>query len=140
MTFSIGELSKLTNTKVVTIRYYEKIGILPEPPRTNGNFRAYNMAQRDRLGFIRRCRNLGFSLDRVRELLDLAGQKDRDCAEIDEVALEHLADIEQKIRDLESLAEELRGISRKCQGGGRIEDCRIIEALYPDHRTEDQAT
>lgn len=136
MTFSIGVLSKATNTKVVTIRYYEKIGILPEPPRTSGNFRVYNTEHKDRLGFIRRCRNLGFSLDQVTELLDLSSQKDQKCIEVNKISGEHLLAIEQKIRDLNRLAQELRRINLSCRGGGKIENCRIIEALSPDQSTE----
>lgn len=125
---SIGELAKATGTKVVTIRYYEKIGLLPEPPRTRGNYRAYGAEHRERLHFIRRCRDLGFTLEQVRELLDLSKKTDRDCAAVDRLALDHLAEIERKIADLKRLERELRRISDCCQGG-RMGDCRIIEAL-----------
>ena len=73
---SIGELAKRTRTKVETIRYYERIGLLPEPVRTMGNYRSYDGLQLGRLSFVRRARDLGFSLDQVRELLDLADQRD----------------------------------------------------------------
>ena len=128
---SIGELGKATGTKNVTIRYYEKIGLLPEPPRTAANYRAYGAADRDRLRFIRRCRNLGFSLDQVRELLRLAAQTGGDCAAVDRMAGDHLAAIEHKIADLQRLAEEMRRIRISCQGG-RLEHCHIIEALAPE--------
>ncbi|MEH6527167.1 MAG: helix-turn-helix domain-containing protein [Sneathiella sp.] len=131
MTFKIGDLSKIASTKVVTIRYYEKLGLLSKPLRTSGNYRIYSEEQKDRLCFIRRCRNLGFSLDQVRELLDLSSQKNQKCIEIDKIAGEHLLAIEQKTRDLNRLAHELRKINLSCQGGGRIENCRIIEALSP---------
>lgn len=135
MNLSIGDLAKATGTKVVTIRYYEKIGILPEPPRTGGNYRAYGAGHRDRLRFIRRCRDLGFTLDRVRELLSLSAQTERDCQSVDQIAIEHLAAIERKVADLGRLADELRRISHCCKGG-RIADCRIIEALSPELATE----
>lgn len=125
---SIGGLAKATGTKVVTIRYYEKIGLLPEPPRTSGNYRAYDASHRERLHFIRRCRDLGFTLEQVRELLNLSKKTDRDCAAVDRLALDHLAEIERKIADLKRLEKELRRLSDCCQGG-RIGDCRIIEAL-----------
>ena len=125
---SIGDLAKATGTKVVTIRYYEKIGLLPEPPRTSGNYRAYDAKHKERLHFIRRCRDLGFTLEQVRELLDLSKKTDRDCAAVDRLALDHLAEIERKIADLKRLEKELRRLSDCCQGG-RIGDCRIIEAL-----------
>ena len=125
---SIGGLAKATGTKVVTIRYYEKIGLLPEPPRTSGNYRTYDASHRERLHFIRRCRDLGFTLEQVRELLNLSKKTDRDCAAVDRLALDHLTEIERKIADLKRLEKELRRLSDCCQGG-RIGDCRIIEAL-----------
>ena len=93
---SIGGLAKATGTKVVTIRYYEKIGLLPEPPRTSGNYRTYDASHRERLHFIRRCRDLGFTLEQVRELLNLSKKTDRDCAAVDRLALDHLAEIDRK--------------------------------------------
>ncbi|MBO6635173.1 helix-turn-helix domain-containing protein [Parvibaculum sp.] len=125
---SIGGLARATGTKVVTIRYYEKIGLLPEPPRTSGNYRTYDASHRERLHFIRRCRDLGFTLEQVRELLDLSKKTDRDCAAVDRLALDHLAEIKRKIADLKRLEKELRRLSACCQGG-TIGDCRIIEAL-----------
>lgn len=128
---SIGDLAKATGTKVVTIRYYEKIGLLPVPPRTTGNYRAYDTGHMHRLRFIRRCRDLGFTLDQVRDLLSLSNREDQDCAEVDLIAAAHLAAVERKLADLALLADELRRIISRCQGGGRIADCRIIEALSP---------
>ena len=128
---SIGDLARTTGTKVVTIRYYEKIGLLPVPPRTSGNYRAYNTGHMDRLRFIRRCRDLGFTLDHVRDLLSLSSREDQECSLVDRIAAEHLLAIEQKIDDLTRLAGELRRISNRCKGGGLIADCRIIEALSP---------
>ena len=127
----IGELGRATGTKVVTIRYYEKIGLLPPPPRTAGNYRTYTPEHVNRLGFIRRCRGLGFTLEQVRELLSLAGQKDRDCANVDRLAARHLQAVEQKIADLSRLADELHRVGNCCRGG-RIADCRVIEALSFD--------
>lgn len=127
---SIGDLAKATATKVVTIRYYEQIGLLPVPARTAGRFRAYRPQDLGRLRFIRRCRDLGFTLEQVRELLGLAAQQDRECGEVDRMAREHLQGVEHKIADLQRLAEELRRISAQCSGG-TIAECRIIEALSP---------
>jgi Cu(I)-responsive transcriptional regulator len=128
---TIGELAKATGTKVVTIRYYEQAGLLPVPPRTPGNYRAYGADHLHRLRFIRRCRDLGFSLAQVRDLLRLSSQQDQACAEVDRITAEHLIEIEMKIADLTRLADELRRLSSQCQGGGVIADCRIIEALSP---------
>ena len=129
---NIGDLANATGTKVVTIRYYEQIGLLPVPSRTNGNYRTYNHAHMRRLRFIRRCRGLGFTLDQVRDLLALSSQQNQECAEVDRITAQHLTEIEQKIADLTRLADELRRISKCCQGKGLIADCRIIEALSPD--------
>ncbi|MGH9552267.1 MAG: MerR family transcriptional regulator [Terriglobales bacterium] len=129
---TIGDLAKATGTKVVTIRYYERIGLLPSPRRTAGNYRAYKSEHLDRLRFIRKCRELGFTLDQVRELLRLSSRKEQACRAVDRIAAEHLVAVERKIADLARLAGELRRISSRCRGGGRIRDCRIVEALSPD--------
>jgi len=129
---SIGDLAKATGAKVVTIRYYEQIGLLQVPSRTEGNYRAYTHEHMRRLRFIRRCRGLGFTLDQVRDLLRLSSQENQACGEVDRITAQHLADIEQKTADLTRLADELRRLSNCCQGKGLIADCRIIEALSPD--------
>lgn len=128
----IGDLARATATKVVTIRYYEKIGLLPPPDRSVGNYRSYDQAALERLRFVRRCRDLGFSLDHIRELLELSSNVERPCAEVDEITAVHLADVERKIIDLQALAHELRRISATCNGGGTISNCRILNAITPD--------
>jgi Cu(I)-responsive transcriptional regulator len=133
---SIGDLAKGTGTKVVTVRYYEQIGLLPAPSRTAGNYRTYSNEHMRRLRFIRRCRDLGFRLDQIRDLLRLSSQKDEECAEVDRITTQHLIEIEQKISDLKRLAKELRRLNNCCQGNGIIADCRIIEALSPTREAE----
>lgn len=128
---SIGNVAKATGIKVVTIRYYEQIGLLPEPARTEGNYRAYGAEHVRQLRFIRRCRDLGFTLDQVRDLLRLSLQRSQECNEVDRITMRHLAHIEEKVSDLNRLAEELRRLSTCCRGNGLIADCRIIEALSP---------
>jgi Cu(I)-responsive transcriptional regulator len=134
--FSIGDLAKGTGTKVVTVRYYEQIGLLPMPSRTAGNYRTYSNEHIRRLRFIRRCRDLGFTIAQIRDLLRLSSQKDEDCAEVDRITAQHLIEIEQKISDLKRLAKELRRLNNCCQGNGIIADCRIIEALSPSREAE----
>jgi Cu(I)-responsive transcriptional regulator len=129
----IGDLALATSTKVETIRYYEQIGLLPEPSRTSGNFRAYTPHHLGRLSFIRRARDLGFTLDEVRELLSLSDQKRRSCEAVDAIARQHLADVDRKIRDLKALRTELNSIINRCSCG-TIDECRIIEALAPASR------
>lgn len=127
---TIGELGKATGTKVETIRYYERIGLLPKPPRTDGNYRAYGKSELGRLSFIRRARDLGFPLDHVRALLSLSDDRGRDCATVDALARDHLAEVEHKIADLTALRRELAALIKSCKGG-TVAECRIIEALGP---------
>jgi Cu(I)-responsive transcriptional regulator len=129
----IGELARLTATKVETIRFYEKIGLLAEPGRTSANYRDYGPEQLSRLSFVRRARDLGFTLDQVRELLALADDRGRSCSAVDVVARDHLAQIDRKIADLRSLRGELNDIIGQCSQGA-ISECRIIEALGPVDR------
>src|SRR3546814_4979868 len=104
---SIGKLAKATGTKVETIRYYESVGLLAPPARTKSNYRAYSAQHLARLSFIRRARALGFSIEQVQELLKLADQKDISCSAVDAIAREHLAEIDRKLRDLNTLRAEL---------------------------------
>lgn len=127
---TIGHLSRETGTKVETIRFYEKNGLLPEPGRTEGNYRAYDRTHLNRLSFIRRARDLGFSLDQVRNLLKLADDREQSCAAVDAIANEHRAQVEQKIADLQALKAELDRIIDRCTCG-TVAECRIIETLSP---------
>jgi Cu(I)-responsive transcriptional regulator len=127
---AIGELGRLTDTKVETIRYYEHIGLLAAPARTAGNYRAYGPEHLNRLSFVRRSRDLGFSLDQVRALLDLSDDRERPCDAIDAIAKEHLAEVDRKITDLRALRRELSNMINQCRCG-TVAECRIIEALSP---------
>jgi DNA-binding transcriptional MerR regulator len=126
---SIGGLSKKTGVKVVTIRYYEQIQLMPAPPRTQGNYRVYNQEHFHRLRFIRRCRALGFTLDQIRDLLHLSTRTAQECSEVDRITANHLKEIERKVADLRRLATELRRINQRCPGKRLIVNCRILEAL-----------
>lgn len=127
---TIGDLSKATGTKVETIRYYERIGLLAAPARTAGNYRAYGNTELGRLSFIRRARDLGFGIDQIRALLSLSEKKKRSCKAVDAIARQHLSDVDSKLTDLLALRSELDSIIRQC-GCGIIANCRIIEALAP---------
>jgi DNA-binding transcriptional MerR regulator len=118
----------------VTSRYYEQIKIMPAPRRTDGNYRTYEQPHLYRLRFIRRCRDLGFTLDHIRELLCLAAQAKQDCSAVDRITVNHLKEIERKRADLGRLAVELRRIKNRCPGKGPIANCRILEALSPAPR------
>jgi Cu(I)-responsive transcriptional regulator len=127
---TIGHLARETGTKVETVRFYEKTGLLPAPARTEGNYRAYDRSHLNRLSFIRRSRDLGFSLDQIRDLLELSDDRDSSCTAIDAIAKEHRAEVERKIADLQSLKTELDRMIEQC-GCGVVADCRIIESLLP---------
>jgi len=124
----IGELSRATGTNIETIRYYERIGLLPAPSRTAANYRSYGDAHRARLSFVRHSRDLGFTIEEIRSLLDLSDHPERDCADADRIATRHLEQVEEKIAQLTLLREELSRIVGRCRGGIAA-DCRVIEAL-----------
>jgi DNA-binding transcriptional MerR regulator len=127
---SIGQLARATGTKTETIRYYERIRLLRAPDRTHANYRSYAGEHVRSLTFIRRARGLGFSIEDVRELLELAGHRERPCAEVDRIAARHLATTDLKIAALRRLRGELRSTLAACKGG-RIADCRVVQALSP---------
>lgn len=126
--FTIGHLARETGCKVQTIRYYEQIGLMPPPRRTQGNQRRYGPRHVERLAFIRHSRELGFPLDAIRELLSLADVPDRSCEAADRIAQGQLRQIESRIARLKSLESELRRMVVQCRGG-RIAECRVIEVL-----------
>lgn len=125
----IGDLSRETGMKVVTIRYYETTGLLPKPARSDSGQRLYDADAVARLRFVRRARDLGFPLPRIRELIDLSQHRWTPCAGVDRIAEAHLAEVEGKIADLQALARELATILASCRGTGDVSDCRVIEAL-----------
>jgi len=125
---TIGEMARTGNCKVQTVRYYEDIGLLPAPARSTGNQRLYTGAHRDRLRFIRHAREMGFSLERIREILALGDEPAHSCAEIDQIAREHLRDVESRIERLQSLRAELERMISECTAN-RVAECRVIEVL-----------
>ncbi|MBB3862048.1 Cu(I)-responsive transcriptional regulator [Novosphingobium hassiacum] len=126
----IGEMASATATNIETVRYYEKIGLLPPPARDAANYRSFGNDHLARLSFIRRARDLGFTLDQVRELLDLADDRARSCAAVDAIASAHLAEIDRKLADLQALRGELSRLIGDCRQG-TVADCLIIETLAP---------
>ena len=126
---SIGLLSTQTNCKVETIRYYEKIGIFPKPPRTEGGHRVYSENHLKRLVFIRRGRELGFSLEDIRALLKLIDGGANTCQQVEAITLHHIGNIHQKILDLKKLEKTLAKISSQGKGGV-VPECPILDALF----------
>jgi len=128
MTLSIGLLAKVSDVKVPTIRFYEEIGLLPQARRAANDRRIYDHDAVRRLAFIRHARQLGFSVDAIRDLLDLSDNPDRNCGEANRLAAQQLRDVESKIAQLVGLREELvRMVDAACNG--QAGDCRVIEAL-----------
>ncbi|WP_147126633.1 MerR family transcriptional regulator [Shimia ponticola] len=135
--FSIGELSKRTNVKVPTIRYYEDMGLLPEAERTSGNQRRYDKAGLERLSFIRHARDLGFSIEAISSLIELQDHPDRSCEAATEIAVSQLEEVRAKIKRLRMLEKELSRISRGCDGEGVSGDCYVLASLA-DHNMCDR--
>jgi MerR family transcriptional regulator, mercuric resistance operon regulatory protein len=123
-----AELAQRSGCNIETVRFYEKRGFLPPPPRTAGGHRDYAPEHLRRLTFIRRSRELGFTLHEVRSLLTLVDGSDGTCAEVRAITLEHLADVRRKITDLENLAQTLEDMAAQCDGG-TVPVCPVIEAL-----------
>ncbi|MCC5857260.1 MAG: helix-turn-helix domain-containing protein [Ectothiorhodospiraceae bacterium] len=127
--FRIGEVAKRTGCSPEIIRHYEKLGLLDPPRRAPNGYRYYTEEAMGRLGFIRHGRTIGLDLQTIRELLSLADRPEAGCEQADRIARHHLARLEERIVSLNRLADELRSLVSQCRGG-RIADCRIIEALF----------
>jgi DNA-binding transcriptional MerR regulator len=128
---TIGRLGQAAGVKVPTIRYYEQIGLLPEADRSAGNQRLYDRAALDRLAFIRHARELGFSLEAIRDLLSLSDTPDQPCTAADAIARVQLQAVQDRIARLRALESELHRMIDQC-ACGTIKDCRVIETLS-DH-------
>lgn len=124
----IGELSNQTGCKIETIRYYEQQNLMPEPPRTNGGHRLYSEDMLARLQFIRRSRELGFSMEEIRDLLSLVDGEQVSCERVKSMAESHLRDIRAKIADLKRMQSTLSDLASHCSGDD-VPDCPIIDSL-----------
>ncbi len=138
---SIGEAAKASGVKIPTIRYYEQIGLLPAPPRTEGNRRTYDPSDLRRLAFIRHARELGFEIASIRTLLTLQDDLNQPCATADAIAKSRLIEVERRIASLTALKTELEAMVDSCRHG-KIGECRVIEVLadhgkctHPHHET-----
>jgi DNA-binding transcriptional MerR regulator len=129
---TIGRLAAQAGANVETIRYYERAGLIAPPARTGGNYRSYGPEDIVRLRFIRRTRDLGFSLEQIRALLSISGQRDSSCGTVDAIATEHLAAVDRKIADLIALRHELADAVASCVGG-KVAECRILQAFGPQN-------
>ena len=125
----IGEMSRHTGVGIETIRYFEKIGMMMPPGRSEGGNRQYTSDHLQRLFFINRCRQIGFSQNEIKALLSMVDAKDITCSEVHNITVEHIRDIKKKIRDLRKLEKVLTKMANECSRGD-TPDCPIIETLF----------
>ena len=125
---TIGDLSEQTGVNIETIRYYERIALLPSPPRSAGRHRQFDDSHRQHLAFIRRARELGFSIEEIRALAGLADGAAMTCDAVKAMTDRHIAEVREKIRDLKKLERVLTALARQCHGT-RVPDCPILDAL-----------
>lgn len=133
MTMTRGEVAERAGVNRETVRYYEQRGLIPEPPRTSGDYRTYDASYVERICFIKRAQELGFTLSEIEELLTLRVDPETDCGAVKQRAEAKLADVEAKIRDLERIRVALARLATTCSGQGPTSDCPILEAMqYED--------
>lgn len=135
----IGQLAQHAGVAIDTVRYYERQGLLPPPQRRASGYRQYEQQDISRLRFIRRAKDLGFSLQEIQDLLRLSGDQDADRAEVRVLAQHRLADIERRMRELEAMRATLATLVGRCSGQGSLDGCPIIESLVefdPDAKQE----
>lgn len=129
---TIGGLARASGVKVTTIRYYESVGLIDPPDRSEGGQRLYDQEAVNRMSFIRHARDLGFSLEAIRDLIALSSNEDRSCAEIDDIARRHAADVRHRITRLKALERELNRMIAAC-AVNRVADCRVLAVLADHH-------
>lgn len=125
----IGEISNHANIPVETVRYYEKIGLLPEPDRTASGYRSYRQVHLDRLLFIKRCRSLDMAQDEIRELIRLAENPEADCSGVDALLARHLHHVRERRQELASLEQTLEKLQKACTDGRTVRECGILGGL-----------
>ena len=124
-----GVLSKRTGCNIETVRYYERVGLMPDPVRSEGGHRLYSEEHVRRLRFIRRSRELGFTIEEIRALLGLVDRRNYTCAEVRDISVAHVEEIGRKIKDLRRLEKTMNRMIQECDGGA-VPDCPVIDALF----------
>jgi len=127
--YAIGEMSRQTGVHIETIRYYERIEIIPKPDRTEGGNRQYNHEQLKRLSFVKKSRDLGFTLDEIRALLLMVDRQDFTCNQVHTMTIEHLENVKKKLSDLKRMEKTLKSMASQCSKGD-VPECPIIETLF----------
>ncbi|SFR56870.1 Cd(II)/Pb(II)-responsive transcriptional regulator [Marinobacter daqiaonensis] len=136
----IGDMAEQTGIPVETVRYYEKIGLLPAPDRQANGYRRYRQSHLDRLLFIRRCRNLDMAQDEIRELVRLADQPEADCTQVDALLARHLEHVRQRLAELRQLERTLSHLQQACSEGRTVAECGILGGLSDDLPSEPAPT
>ena len=134
----IGELATATDTAIETIRFYEREQLLPDPARTDGNYRIYGSAHVERLNFIRHCRSLDMALDEIRTLLRFKDSPSANCGEVNALLDEHIGHVAKRVRELRVLEKQLKVLREQCHESARAPDCGILKKLSsapPSSRT-----
>ena len=129
--YAIGAMSRITGVKIETVRYYERIGLMPEPGRTAGGNREYSRDHLKRLSFIRTGRDLGFSIAEIRALLGMVDQADVSCGEVHQMTMAHLQAVRDKIASLRKLETALSAMASQCARGD-IPECPILDMLFDE--------
>lgn len=128
----IGELARMAGCQVVTIRYYEREGLLPKPARSDGNYRLYTSKHLEQLHFIRHCRSMEMTLKDIRLLLRFRDTPEENCKEVDALLDQHISDVVDRIAQLKSLENQLRDLRGQCRSARAAKDCRILLSLYSE--------
>lgn len=128
-TLTIGQLAKKAKVNIQTVRYYERRGLIPEPPRRRSGYRQYSHDDLERIQFIRHAQEVGFTLREISELLSLRVHPNTTCTQVRERAKAKIAEIEEKIHALERMKTALTRLAAKCQGDGPTSECPILESL-----------
>ncbi len=136
MTLKIGEVADRAGVNLQTIRYYDREGLLPEPPRLESGYRMFPQDAVRRVRFIMRAQELGFTLSEIKALLALRIERKRGSAEVQRLAQAKIADIEQKIRTLQAMKKVLKELAERCPGCGPTSECPILESLEPKEYTQ----
>ncbi len=132
----IGELAQRSGTAVVTVRFYEREGLLPPPARTSGNYRVYEPRHEERLSFIRHCRSLDMTLDEIRQLLHYKDAPDERCDEVNELLDQHIEHVSRRIRELKRLQGQLKALREQCGHSRAAADCGILRELSASVETD----
>jgi Cd(II)/Pb(II)-responsive transcriptional regulator len=125
----IGQLATSTGVSIETIRYYEAEGLLPAPARTESNYRDYDTAHVERLGFIRHCRSMDMALDEIRTLLRFKDSPSAECGEVDALLDNHIGHVAERVRELKELAIQLKALRAQCRESASSRECGILKGL-----------